>query len=151
RRRPRRGRLDSTATDAAPGAGPPDPAATCRDRTAVLRGSVRSGRCRGPGLLGRDREEPDQLRAGQAAGDRRPARPAGKGVRGMSDLAELLDELANEAKAYGDPERAVRTFRRRRRLAKGAPFAVAIVVLLAVTVTYASLPARHDGASTPVM
>ena len=57
----------------------------------------------------------------------------------MSGLADLLADAAAEAKLYGDPERAVRVLRRRRRLARLTPLAIAVVVLVAVPLTYVSL------------
>src|SRR5689334_7303044 len=46
-----------------------------------------------------------------------------------SDLRELMNELAGEARVYGDPARAVRTARRRHLLRGGASALAAVAVL----------------------
>ena len=63
----------------------------------------------------------------------------------MSGLADLLADVAGEAKVYGDPERAVRVLRRRRRTARLTPLMLAAVVIAAVSVTYVAV---HRGSGT---
>ena len=66
----------------------------------------------------------------------------------MSGLADLLADVADEAKVYGDTERAVRVLRRRRRATRLAPVVLAAVVTLAVSVTYVAVR-RGPGHMTP--
>jgi hypothetical protein len=60
----------------------------------------------------------------------------------MSALRDLLSEVAAEAGPYDVTDRAVRTVRRRRRLAVIAPVAAALLVAAG---TVAALPLRPDG------
>src|SRR5262249_24427095 len=65
-----------------------------------------------------------------------------------SGLADLLAGVADEAKVYGNTERAVRVLRRRRRVARLTPLVLGAVVIAAVSVTYVAVH-RGSGQMTP--
>jgi hypothetical protein len=66
----------------------------------------------------------------------------------MSGLADLLADVADEAKVYGNTEQAVRVLRRRHRVARLTPLVLAVVVVAAVSVTYVAVH-RGSGQMTP--
>jgi hypothetical protein len=57
----------------------------------------------------------------------------------VNGVAELLSEMAEDARTYGAVDPAVRVLRRRRRMARLAPLTVAAAVVVALVVAYAAV------------